>query len=429
MYSGLLNRLMEFAESHNYTILSFIDKSEEDSTTLNLRTFIASLSLPITLREYQFEAFAECIRSRRKLILSPTASGKSLIIYCITRKILNEGFKRGLILVPVISLVEQLADDFTDYGWGLSATDMAINKIHSGALKDIDSPLTISTWQSLYNMPSHYFHQFDFVIGDEAHLFKAKSLCGIMENLINTKYRIGTSGTLDGTKVHQLVLEGLFGPVHKTTTTADLIEQGIISKLKIECLLLKYNQTTKRAAKHFDYQQEKDFLITHEKRNAFIANLGASLKGNSLILYQEVEKQGKPLYELLKARKRQSQEVHFIYGNTPVKEREAIRALVEMNKEVIIVASYGTFQTGINMINLNNLIFATPSKSKIRVFQSIGRALRKGEFKGEATLYDLADDLRWKQEKDNYTLHHFMERIKMYDSENLPYQIHKVDLE
>ena len=106
----------------------------------------------------------------------------------------------------------------------------------------------------------------------------------------------------------------------------------------------------------------------------------------------------------------------YVSGETDVDTRESVREITEREKNAIIVASIGTFSTGINIRNLHNIIFASPSKSQIRVLQSIGRGLRKSDDGRVTELYDISDDLSWKTKK-NYTLDHAAERIKIYSRE------------
>jgi superfamily II DNA or RNA helicase len=323
-----------------------------------------------------------------------------------------------------VSLVSQLFSDFSDYGFD---SDTHIHRIFGGQDKETDKPITISTWQSLHKLPKKYFEPFETVVGDEAHLFKAKSLTDIMTNLVNAKYRIGTTGTLDGTKTNKLVLEGLFGSVHKVTTTKELMDQKHIADFSIKCLLLKHSDSICQAAKNFTYQQEIEYLILNEARNKFITNLSLSLKGNTLLLYQYVDKHGKILYDMISKKLDEQRKVFFIYGKTDAEIREETRRIVENESNSIIVASYGTFSTGINIRNLHNIIFASPSKSRVRNLQSIGRGLRKSENKSSAVLFDIADDLSYKKHA-NYTLNHFSQRLKIYSEEKFKFQLYKIQL-
>jgi len=378
--------------------------------------FVRALSLPVKVRDYQLKAIYECLRYNRRVLLSPTASGKSLMIYSLVRFHVNVN-RPVLIVVPTTSLVEQMYKDFEEYGWKASAY---CHKIYGGEQKYTDKPVVITTWQSIYKEPRKWFERFDVIIGDEAHLFKAKSLTRLMSKLHDCKYRYGFTGTLDGTNVNQLVLEGVFGKCSKVTKTETLMKKGHLAQLKIKILLLKHEE------KLFEgYQDEIEYLTEHENRNKFIRNLACDLEGNTLVLFNYVEKHGLPLHELINSYTDKS--VYLVHGGVETEDREEIRWLTERSNNSIIVASLGTFSTGINIKNLHNVIFASPSKSRIRNLQSIGRVLRKGENKSKATLYDIADDISTDTGK-NYTLRHLYERIKIYNEENFNYEVVEVTI-
>lgn len=283
----------------------------------------------------------------------------------------------------------------------------------------------ITTWQSVFREPKEWFDSFSVVFGDECHQYKSNSLVKIMTKLQNCPYRIGTTGTLDGLNVHRLIIEGLFGKTYKVITTKNLIDNKILSKLDIECLLIKHSDRDKNKLKRKTYQEEIEWIVTHPDRNKFITDLGETLKGNTLVLFNYVEKQGKPLIELLKNSKK---EIHFIHGKTETQLREEIRRVVDSSNNSILVASYGTTSTGINIKNIHNIIFASPSKSCIRVLQSIGRGLRKSETKQDVTIYDIADDLIYKKYK-NHTFRHLEERMRIYKKESFNFKITSVSLE
>lgn len=434
IYLGLLSYLEQFCDEREYEI-EYDDTRpdiEDEFSVYHAKKFLESLKLhgggkPIEAREHQINAFIHAMQKRRCLLLSPTASGKSLIIYTLFRQFLDYQNLKGLIIVPTTSLVEQLYSDFADYS-SANGFDVEgnVHKVYQGKEKSSNKKLVISTWQSLYNLPKEYFEQYDYIIGDEAHLFKAQSLTTIMTSAKNTKYRIGLTGTLDGTKTHKLVLEGLFGRVKKVTTTTELIDKQIVSDFEIKCLVLKYSDDESKKVKDYSYAEEIDYLISNEQRNKFIRNLAISLGNNTLILYQMVEKHGKILYNsIISAEKLGDRKVFFISGEVDADNRETIRKIVERENNSIIVASFGTFSTGVNIRNLHNIIFASPSKSRIRNLQSIGRGLRKADNKEKATLYDIADDLRYKKH-ENYTLKHFIERVKMYNEEKFKFRIYNI---
>ena len=423
-YHGLIEHIKKFCEERDYTLL--IDPEillSQEFSALESGEFIKKLNLPHEVRDYQWKSFLHAVRNKRLLLLSPTASGKSLILYLIVRYLQMMKYERGLLIVPTTSLVEQMYKDFADYGYD---SEKYCHRQYSGKEKNVNKFLTITTWQSIYKNPKEYFEQFDYVLGDEAHQFKSKSLTTILSGCTNARYRVGTTGTLDGTQTHRLVLEGLFGPVYKATTTAELIENKQLSEFKIKCLILKYSDEICKSAKNWKYQEEIDYIVKNKERNQFIKNLALSLKGNSLILFQFVEKHGKYLHSIIK-QSSEDRKVFFVFGGTDVEVRESIRSITEKEKDAIIVASYGTFSTGINIRNLHNIIFASPSKSRVRNLQSIGRGLRKGENKESATLFDIADDFRLGK-YTNYTLKHFVERVKIYDEEKFNYKFYNIEL-
>ena len=424
IYAGLLDKLISFCDNYNYKFELLENKyyglpgEMDDGISLEgVRDYMKSICAHEP-RDYQVQGVYDALKYKRKLLLSPTASGKSLMIYSVVRYFADKGLKI-LLVVPTTSLVEQMYKDFEDYGWN---AEQYCHKIYSGKEKYDNRQVTITTWQSIYKLDKTWYSEYDVVIGDEAHQFKSKSLISIMSNLHDAKYRFGFTGTLDGSQTHKLVLEGLFGPTYKLTKTDDLIKKGYLSKLNIKVLLLKHEPN-----KFETYEDEVQYLIGHERRNKFIKNLVKDLKGNTLVLFNRVATHGEPLYELINKHVGKSRKVFFIHGGVDTEERELVRKITEEERDAVIVASYGTFSTGINIKNLHNVIFASPSKSRIRNLQSIGRVLRKGKEKVSATLYDIADEIP-NSNKRNYTLNHLVERIKIYNEENFNYEILTINL-
>lgn len=431
IYIGLLQYIEKFCERNDYLLTHKGDSVYVDNNITHdaVETFVKSLALPskIEIRDYQIDAIQKAVNEERTLLLSPTGSGKSFIIYSVMRHHIAEG-RKCILIVPTTSLVEQMYSDFEDYssvnGWSVKNH---CQKLYSGFPKEFTKDVLITTWQSIYLQPKSWFKQFNVIFGDEAHQFKAKSLTSTMEKMDNIRYRVGTTGTLDNKKVHQLVLEGIFGPVHKVTSTKALMDSGRLSNLNITCLILKYSEEIRKERKNKTYQEEMDWLVTNEKRNKFIRNLAVASKGNTLVLFQYVEKHGKILYELIRGKVHDERKVFFVYGGTDVSDREAIRHITEQESDAIIVASFGTFSTGINIPSIENVIFASPSKSKIRNLQSIGRGLRLKDGKASCKLFDIADDLHWKSWK-NHTLNHAAERYKTYAEEEFKVKIVEVEI-
>ena len=421
IYLGLLPYIREFCKRNDIRYELDFNTKPEDIDESTIISFIKHLKIPYKARDYQISSILYGARKCRGLFVCPTASGKSLIIYGLTRWCHYKNLKT-LIIVPTTSLVEQMYSDFLDYGW----LESYMQKIYQGHDKKVHKDVVISTWQSLYKFPKKYFEQFGCVIGDEAHTFKSKSLTSIMNKLHLCKYRFGLTGTLDDLQTHKLVLEGVFGTVNKVISTKELIEKKTLSNLKIDSLILGYSENDCKIVKDLKYADEIDYIVNDKRRLNFVNKLVSPLKGNTLVLYQFVEKHGKPLYDLM-TNTYKNRKVFFVSGGVDALTREEIRAITEKSKDAIIVASYGTFSTGINIKNLHNIIFSSPSKSKIRVLQSIGRGLRLGNNKTECKLFDIADDFSYKN-KQNFTLRHFMERINIYNEEQFDYTIHRIKL-
>jgi len=412
IYIGLLPYVDEFCRERGYGFEGVSEVLGNKQREKVSQSWLTDLKLPFEPRDYQIEAFNTAIQYGRQLLLSPTASGKSLIIYLLARHYDS----KTVVIVPTTSLVEQMTKDFIDYGY-----KEPVCKIYHGQ-EVFDAPITVTTWQSFAKAPKEVLGSFDVVIGDEAHLFKAQTLKGILEKMKTTAIRIGTTGTLDGSEVHRLQLEGLFGPVKKVISSKQLMEDGTIANLSIDCIILRHTKQKKMS-----YQDEMDYLVSNEQRNLFITNLVGSLRGNTLVLFQYIEKHGQPLWELFNPMvSRMNGTLHYVHGATDTEDRESVREIVENSKRKnnVILASYGTFSTGVNIKKIDNVVFASPSKSRIRNLQSIGRGLRKTEGKTSMKLFDISDDLQC----NNHTLNHLKERINIYNEEGFSYNIKQFDL-
>lgn len=423
IYAGLVSDITKFAQDMD--VECYFEGSQynfpgreqviEDNI---LDNFLTTLKLPFEIRDYQYEAIRIGIEKQRALILSPTASGKSLIVYCLMRWWREIHDRKILIIVPTISLVSQLISDFHTYSGG-SFNDVA--GITAGADKHPDARVVISTWQSIHKLPTSWFAKFGSVVVDEVHHAQSKSIQSIMNKMLICPDRIGLTGTLQDTKTHELVLKGLFGSVHKLITTKELMERDQVSQMSIRLLQLNYNEEDRKKVKSMTYNDEVDFIVKHEKRNKLISKMAATLPGNTLVVFLRLD-HGKSIYDYIKTEKK----LYYVAGETDKDTREAVRQMAE-NDDVVIVASLGVFSTGVNIRNLHNLIFAHPTKSKIKVLQSIGRILRKSDNGQKATVFDIIDDLKHKS-RENFALRHSNERFKYYTLEGFDYKINSIDL-
>ena len=483
---GLHTLVKEYCERKDYQVIYDDPIDVENPFSVEeFRRMVDSLKLSatddverfdITPHDFQERGIIHAIQAKRCLLLSATSSGKSLMMYILMRYYLAKTKGKLLIIVPTTALVRQLYDDFIDYAHNVDFNvEATCHQIYDGGEKHTDKRVTISTWQALavkerlpkeildelkaektpaqvkaivkkwnkqapYILEEEYFHQFKVVFGDECHKFSSEDPSGggeleeIMSKLVNARFRIGTTGTLKDAKVHHMVLEGIFGKVYKVISAREMIDQKKAAELHIKCLQFQYSDEERRMMKKKSYPEEMDFLMSHQHRNRFIRDHTLSLKGNTLVLFEKIDKHGKILHEMIQAKIASGRKLFFVYGKTPTEDRNQIRKITEGETNAIIVASYGTFSEGISIRNINNIIFASPTKAKVRVLQSIGRGLRLSRRKTEVTLYDMSDDLSmWNKSgtmvHDNYSLQHFTERINFYNSEHFDYKLYKCWLE
>jgi superfamily II DNA or RNA helicase len=427
---GLKTYLEKFCKDRGYSLNIKESKNPLCMTEEQLAHFYESLKVSVRkqavcMHAHQQQAILHALNNHRSVIISPTGSGKSLIIYVLVRylqKVLNTD-RKILILVPTVGLVNQMEADFFDY----SSQDKSwsckkyIHKISAGQEKDTNKQVVVSTWQSIYKLPKVWFDQFDAIFFDECHQAKAESINFIGQKLAKAWFRIGTTGTLQQTQAHRLSIEGILGPAVQFIQTKNLMNKGLLAKLDVDCIILKYKDEEKQLVKKQRYADEIKWVVTHDQRNQFIKELALRTKGNTLILFNYVEIHGRPLASFIEA-EAGNRKVYFISGKTDAEAREYIRRVIDKEKDAILVASYGTTSAGINIVNLDNIIFASPTKSVIRLLQSIGRGLRVSDRKKSLKVYDIVDDLSWKSHK-NHVLKHFEERVKIYTKEKFDHKI------
>ena len=425
-YRGIEHYIFEHAEKCGYSIKKTYN-SDEFSPDNFYNDFIQSMKFykdgsEIQPKDYQLDTIKKAIQDGSGTFLSPTASGKSLMIYALLRFYLEHTDGKILLLCPTTSLVEQFYSDILDYADDNFHVEKYITKVYGGTARE-DKRIEISTWQSKMDLPKEHFLQFDTVIMDECHGGKAKEICKIIEKCSNAKYRFGFTGTLSGQNIHQYQVESLFGKVHQVIRTSTLIETKQLSDLKVYCLVLNYPESVREKR---TYPDEIEFLINHERRNQYIADVASQLEGNTLVLFTRIE-HGKRIYNWIKENN-PDKPVFFIYGKTETEIREQIRKDIEKLENGIAVASINIMGTGINIPSLKNIIFTHPSKSRIKVLQAIGRILRLSKNKVGSIVYDIVDDLRMKG-FENFSYRHYKERCKLYSSEDFDYKNVKLVLE
>jgi superfamily II DNA or RNA helicase len=428
LYVGLLEELSQFCKERDYDLeYDYLEFAINDYSKLDGNKFIENIVKDVKIpnfeiRDYQVTSFIECIRNNRALLLSPTSSGKSFMIYLLIRYY----DLPTLLIVDGLGPIHQMAEDLVSYGHD----ENDIHKVFASQSKISDKLITISTWQSVSKEDKDFFDRFGLIIGDEAHHFQAKTFIDMMKKTTDIKYKFGFTGTIEDTEsqCNPRILQGLFGKIIKVVSTSELIEQGYISDLRINCLIFQYPNEIKKPLLKASYVDEMNFICSNEHRNNFIKNLVLSKindEENTILFFNFVDKHGKILYDMIKSET--NKPVFFIHGGVDGSVRNDIRKVFEDNVGITAVASFGTFQTSISINNLHNLIFGSPFKSKIRNLQSIGRGLRKHHSKEFVSLYDLSDNLILGSHK-NHTIKHFAKRVEQYDIENFKYKFFNIKL-
>jgi len=415
---------IEYGESDFGKPTDVLDVSVEE-----IEAFVDSLGLknsegqPLQLHDYQLRAIYDSIKNRRCILHAVTSAGKSAIIYCVCRYISDVLNGKSLIVVPTIGLTKQLIADFATYAAGTDwDAEENCHAITAGVTKNTKKKITVSTFQSLLKIDSEWLSQFMCIFGDEGHKIKAASISAIYEKALETPYKLTCTGTLHNTLCNMMVMRGLTGQVFVVATAKELIARGILTPLKIRCITLKYPPEIGKAIQKVEYDEEISYIISRPKRQKFIKKLALTCKGVTLVLFRYKE-QGKDLHNLLKDSDRN---IHYVDGDVAGDDREEIRIQLGGTNDIVI-ASYGTFSTGINVPAIENIILAHPIKSHITLLQSIGRGLRKFKGKEFCTLYDISDNISYKSSVNtSYT--HLTERIKEYVREGYTFKVITLEL-
>lgn len=351
IYKGFVSEIVKYCLKNN--IECTIDSSFKNFVSIDIQNFIQSINLKFSPYDHQVNAIKQAIEKNRRIILSPTGSGKSLIMYCIMRYYTQDSNHTPLFVVPFKSLVDQLPTEFINYNENYDFLYCKIyegeetyfyknQKIEKEEIERISFQKQIpivyfATWQSIYKRKKVWFEQFDSIFGDEVHRFVAKSLQTMMEKIPHCKYRFGFTGTLNEAKTNEFTLVGLFGPVYNCITAKELIDKDILSQMEINCFVLNYDKETKKEFREYrkDYHKEIEMLCKNEKRNNFILKLGQKASKTSLFLFNRVEDHGKLLFELFR-KNIQDKNIFFVYGGTPNDYRNHVKMLIDCDEQIIL---------------------------------------------------------------------------------------------
>mgnify|MGYP000665051239 CR=1 FL=1 len=429
---GVLKMLLSLCRDRGYSF-ELDDTFKEDIakvTMSDLKSWVKELDLPVEPYDYQMQMLHDGVKYNRMTFLAATSAGKSLAIYMLVRyyEMLNaqDGLKT-LVLVPSINLVSQMHGDFKDYSqrnkWN---AQLMCHQICEGAAKESNKPVFISTWQSIQKMPAEYFHQFGRVIIDETHLASGDSIRYIGMNCINAYQRVGLTGTLRNDKINPVLVQSVLGPVKKIVSARELIDAGRATRTDIKMVQLDYGRNDRKFVHDMapEYAKEIDFLIAHQERNKVIKNMARGLKGNSLFLFDRVEGHLEPVYEQLVAENDQGRTYFKISGEVDNETRDRIKKAIEAGNDIVLLSTFGCSSTGVSIKKLHNLVLCHPTKSNVRLLQSLGRLLRLHESKDVATIYDLVDDIEY-QGRKNFAWKHGIERFRIYQEEGHPVKVMK----
>lgn len=423
LYSGLYCSLLDFASQNNYEIIGRF-KSNIKFTEPEALEFIKTLNLPphIEIRDYQIKYFIHAIRNGRCFEISPTGSGKSLLLYFIYRY-LNV---KTLIIVPTVALVTQMINDFKSYGYSLEKVQGLWNGGHD---YDPKNQLIVSTEDTVVGKGQEFYDDFKLVIGDEAHLWTADTFKKIYSHLDHVKNLIGVTGSLDGARVNIMQIEAYFGKPIQFKKTIDLINDGVLTKPIIKCIIFKHqsqkfknydpSKPKEKQVPNFAFIAEQNAIIESQERLNNLIKLISWINGTTMVLFKNT-KYG---YQLFQEAEKLGIKSFFVDKDTKEKDRTFALEYARNNK-CVIFATYQLFSTGINIPRLTDIIFAQPLKSMYKIVQSIGRVIRTYENKNQAIVWDIVDDFQTK----NISIKHFMERVKIYNREKFEYKIYKRDI-
>lgn len=377
---------------------------------------------PFEIRDYQDKAVRAALKYHKGILLSCTSSGKSLMIYNAVRCIRKKDYNHILLIVPNIMLVDQMYDDFKEYGY--DNIDDEVERLGGGHEATFDKPVLISTWQSLQNKDAEFFEKYSAVFTDEVHGSKASVLSKIMKWCTNAYYKIGTTGTLPNDKCDLLQIREVVGEVIFELKSKELIDAGVLTKIKIANIIAKYPAEFIKKNKGRSYPEEVKMVEEYQDRNKVLELiLSHTDKSHNILILMNHLKHVKLIQEWLEE-KYPDKKVSVITGAVSGTERSQIRTGIENEDGTILLATYQTMSTGVNMPKLHDVILYANSKSKIKVLQSIGRGLRKHKTKNQIILYDVIDDLTYQTSRgrlvENYLVKHWKERMNYYKEQEFP---------
>lgn len=421
---GLYSNLVNWCKQNNVSYKEVgLENAHETIDKEWLRDFINERIEKFDIRDYQLNAVHAALENKKGILLSCTGSGKSLMIYSIIRYLLEvKHLKKLCLIVPNKGLVNQMYNDFIDYGWN----DIAqyCERLHSEVKPTYKVPVLISTWQSLQMKHQSFFEDYDCVIVDECQGTKANVLRKLVKSAYNSEYKIGTTGTLPAEVADQLQINDVLGDVIFELKSKELIDSGYLSNISIACLFLKYPEDMIKANKDRTFPEEIKMVEEYPNRNSVLKYvIDHSKKTDNMLILINHKEHLKMVKEYLE-NEYKDRPVKVITGDVKSKLREDIRLSIENEEGVLLLATYQTCAAGVNIPKLHDVFLFADSKSRIKVLQSIGRGLRTHKSKNKVIVYDIIDDLSYVKRtgniKKNYCLDHFDERYNYYKEQRFP---------
>ena len=411
----LVFSILEFLQNQDIQFnIELTDKFKEVIFIPELKENLTKLNLE--LRDYQEESVRLALKNKSGVIILPTSAGKTLVIATLVKSIQDQHNFKALILVPDIQLVAQTYSDFIDYG----IPESEITKWTGSTEPDKNAKIVISNAQILLSEKQDLslLKDIKLLVIDEVHKLKYGNKINKVVEQIPALFRYGFTGTLPDYKIDQWNIFGKIGRVIYFKESIDLRDQNYISQVHVAALKLTYKNTPQFTTPSMHnptagYEEEITWLQTNPYRNAIIIKLVNKSDKNTLIMVDRIA-HGEELLRILQ--ESTNKQVHFVHGAIEIEEREMIRKLMEEHDNVACIAISKIFSTGINIKNLHNIIFAAIGKARIKIIQSIGRSLRKHSSKKLATIFDIWDNLR-------YGNKHMVERLALYDREQIPYSV------
>ena len=406
-YTKILDKIVPYLISWNYEV-DIIDnrlpvKLIEERITSNYFDKIKEYEdgeERIELRQYQVDCVNEMLDAGCGFIIAGTGAGKTLICAALA-SVLEQNGIQTIIIVPSSDLVTQTIETLERCGLTVGE--------YSGNTKNIDEKIVVGTWQSLQNAP-HHMLGFQAVIVDEAHGTRAT----VIRELINDNgghisYRFGVTGTFPKPEADQYALTISIGPIIKEITVRWLIDNGYLSEVEIEPIMLMEKIKKEEQEEFPDYSSERAYISMNERRLKKIASIIEEKReqyGNTLVLTTSI-KQGRKLEELIP-------DSIFLYGESEKELRLQNYKQYADRDDVIVIASVGIASQGISIDRIFCLVLVDPEKSFIRAIQSIGRSLRKKGDKHKAHVVDLFSSLKWSKK-------HFANRKSYYKDAQYPF--------